>query len=180
MAKSYNIEVWRRPTKGEVKFGYGSLHYRNITVRTPPRGGQKFKVDGKTWTYGSRRNPEHSPSFIKALAAHRKRMARSDKARRQLRRLRQKYFDYYDRGALDKYGRVESKLLRRLKANPRKSRKSSRRKVTRRSSRRSSRRTTRKGHGIKFGLGLGLFTVAALATAYFGYANKPIPTPVKK
>lgn len=51
----YRIEVWRRPTKGEIKFGYGALHYRNITVKKPPKGGQKFKLDGKTYTYGSKR-----------------------------------------------------------------------------------------------------------------------------
>ena len=51
------IEVWRSPTKSEIKFGYGSLHYKTITVSTPPKGGQKFKIDGKMWTYGSRHNP---------------------------------------------------------------------------------------------------------------------------
>jgi hypothetical protein len=55
--KRLTVEVWRRPTKGEIKFGYGSLHYKTITVSAPPRGGQKFKVDGQTWTYGSRHNP---------------------------------------------------------------------------------------------------------------------------
>jgi len=71
---SHKVEVWRRPTKSEIKFGYGALHYKDITVRTPPRGGQKFKIDGQTWTYGSAHNPRRRRSSRhKHTRANRKR-----------------------------------------------------------------------------------------------------------
>lgn len=56
-SRGIEIEVHRKPTKSEIKFGYGCWHHKYITVKTPPKGGQKFKIDGQTWTYGSRHNP---------------------------------------------------------------------------------------------------------------------------
>ncbi len=49
------FEVWRKPTKGEIKFGYGALHRSTVTRATPPKNGQKFKINGHTYTYGSKR-----------------------------------------------------------------------------------------------------------------------------